>query len=126
MAGHGAHLAAIAVEVEDVAGLVAMVAAARAQLVHAANADTWALAAWRAERLALARGLGPLSLRILMVDHIQAGLDGQAGRLVLLVSVALDKLRHHTHGIGRCVLQAPASHNATDEHRRERVTVPGK
>lgn len=58
MAGHGAHLAAIPVEVEDVAGLVAMVAAACAQLVYAANANTRALAAWRAERLTFARGLG--------------------------------------------------------------------
>lgn len=55
--GHGAHLAAIAVEVEDVAGLVTMVAAARTQLIHAAHADTRTLATRRAERPVLARRL---------------------------------------------------------------------
>ena len=55
--GHGAHLAAIAVEVEDVARLVTMVAAARPQLVHAAHADTRTLAPRRTERLVLARRL---------------------------------------------------------------------
>ena len=34
MAGHGAHLAAVSVEVKNVARLVTMVAAARPQLVH--------------------------------------------------------------------------------------------
>ena len=57
MAGHGAHLAAVSVEVKNVAGLVTMVAAARTQLVHAAHADTRTLATRRAERLVLARRL---------------------------------------------------------------------
>ena len=47
MAGHGAKLAAIAVEVKDVARFVTMVATALPQLVHAGNADAWALATWR-------------------------------------------------------------------------------
>ena len=55
MAGHGAHLAAVSVEVKNVARLVTMVAAARTQLVHAAHADTRTLATRRAERLVLAR-----------------------------------------------------------------------
>ena len=55
MAGHGAHLAAVSVEVKNVAGLVTMVTTARTQLVHAAHADTRTLATRRAERLALAR-----------------------------------------------------------------------
>lgn len=58
MAGHSAHLAAVSVEVKDVARLVTMVAAARTQLVHAAHADTRTLATRRAERLAPARRLG--------------------------------------------------------------------
>ena len=58
MAGHGTHLAAVAVKVEDVARFVTMVAAARTQLVHAAHADTRTLATRRAERLAPARRLG--------------------------------------------------------------------
>lgn len=62
VAGHGAHLAAIAIEVEDIARLVTMMAAARPQLVHAANADTRTLTARRAERLVLARRLGGAAL----------------------------------------------------------------
>ena len=57
MAGHGAHPAAVSVEVKDVARLVTMVAAARTQLVHAAHADARTLASRRTERLALARRL---------------------------------------------------------------------
>ena len=38
-----------------------------------------------------------------------------------MVGIALDKLSHHTHGIGRRALQTPTCHNAADEHRRERV-----
>ncbi|CDA35302.1 unknown [Collinsella sp. CAG:166] len=38
-----------------------------------------------------------------------------------MVGIALDKLGHHTHGIGRRALQAPARHHTADEHCRERV-----
>lgn len=58
MSGHGAHLAAVSVEVKDVARLVTMMAAAHSQLVHAAHADTRTFAPRRAERLAPARRLG--------------------------------------------------------------------
>ena len=58
MAGHGAHLAAVSIKVKDVARPMAMVAAARTQLVHAAHADTRTLAPRRTERFILARGLG--------------------------------------------------------------------
>ena len=58
MAGHGTHLAAISVEVKNVARLVPVMAAACAQLVHATHADTWTLSTRRAERLAPARRPG--------------------------------------------------------------------
>ena len=61
-----------------------------------------------------------------MVDHIQAGLDGKAGRFVLLVGIALDKLSHHTHGIGRRALQTPTAHHATINTAENVSPVPGK
>ena len=51
MAGHGAELAAVAVEVKDVARFVAMMASALPQLVHAGNANARALATRRARGL---------------------------------------------------------------------------
>ena len=67
-----------------------------------------------------------LSSALLMVNHIQAGLDGKAGGLILLVGIALDELRYHTHGIARRALQAPTGHNAADEHCENVSPVPGK
>ena len=63
VAGHGAHLAAIAVEVEDVARLVAMMAAARPQLVYAANADTRTLLprSLTSSRAQCVKGTAPLT-----------------------------------------------------------------
>lgn len=51
MTGHGAELAAIAVEVKDIARLVPMMTSTLPQLVHAGNADAWALATWRTSGL---------------------------------------------------------------------------
>ncbi len=66
------------------ARLVTMVAA-RTQLVHAAHADTRTLATRRAERLP--RQAGAALASVLMVNHVEAGLDGKASRLILLVGI---------------------------------------
>lgn len=79
-AGHGTHLAAVAVKVEDVARLVTVVAAACTQLVHAANADTRTLTARSAERFALARRLGGAALAGATHGRSRPGKPRWAGR----------------------------------------------
>ena len=82
MAGHGAELAAIAIKIKDIARLVAMVATALPQLVHAGNADAWALAAWRTSglRLAALSAIGS-SATLLTVNHVETGSIGRPADL---------------------------------------------
>lgn len=96
------------------------------QLVHAANANTRTLATRRAERLVLARRLGTALVGVTHGQSHPGRLDGKAGGLILLVGIALDELRYHTHGIARRALQAPTGHNAADEHCENVSPVPGK
>lgn len=107
MAGHGAELAAITVEVKDVARLVAMMASAFPQLTHAGNADARALATWRTSaglRLAAPSAIASFAM-LLTINHVKAGFDRHARRLILLIGIASNKLAHHACGVGRGALQ---------------------
>ena len=105
MAGHGAELAAVAIKIKDIARFVTMMATALPQLVHAGNADARALATWRTGLRLMPPSVIASLVTLLTVNHVKAGLDRHARRLILLIGVASNKLTHHARGVGRSALQ---------------------
>lgn len=83
-----------------------MMATALPQLVHAGNADAWALATWRTSGLEVRCPSSIASFAMLLtINHVKAGFDRHARRLILLIGIASNKLAHHARGVGRGALQ---------------------
>ena len=111
------------VVVEGVAGLVAVMAGALAELVHHGEADLGPLAA-RGALLLAASSLFARNRRL--VQHVKAGLDWDAAGLILLVGVAHDELAHHVHGVLGGVAQGVALKHTAQQHRGEDVARTGE